>query len=428
MTHTPPTDIRAYLEIRTAAPSGWSPDARRLLVCSTCPGRAQVHRLDLEDDYLPSRRTPRPVDPVRRADRCRLPAGRSATAATTTAASRHRHRRQRTAPVVHRVAAPDAPYAGPNDLDPLVVDPEYIHRPGGVTRDGPRLAYATNRGTGSRSTPGSATCPRQERRVRHRWLDRSRWVLTRRPFPRRHRGHDPAGRQPGVSRRPPGAALRGALTAEHPGWSNCCPTTTSNRPPSGRPPGCRTRPPSCCPPTWARPRAPWRAGSATWTTHGSRWISTRSWRPAGRPAERSTGRGRPARHLERGRISRAELRDPRTLEVPGRSRCRATAWPAATASPAMAATCVLVLVADGARRRVDPRHGRRTCQRATVSPNEVDDELFVDAELVRFPSFDGLEVPAFVHRPRRAPGGVPLPWSWSSTAARSRSTARPSTR
>ena len=31
----------------------------------------------------------------------------------------------------------------------LVVDPEHIHRPGGVSRDGRLLAYATNRGNGT---------------------------------------------------------------------------------------------------------------------------------------------------------------------------------------------------------------------------------------------------------------------------------------
>ena len=31
---------------------------------------------------------------------------------------------------------PDKPHAGPDVLDPLVVDPEFIHRPGGITRDG----------------------------------------------------------------------------------------------------------------------------------------------------------------------------------------------------------------------------------------------------------------------------------------------------
>jgi hypothetical protein len=51
-----PADVRAYLEIRTAGPTGWSPDGRRLLVSSDLPGTAQVHRLDLDDH---SSRSPR---------------------------------------------------------------------------------------------------------------------------------------------------------------------------------------------------------------------------------------------------------------------------------------------------------------------------------------------------------------------------------
>ncbi|HSK24061.1 MAG TPA: hypothetical protein VK906_12830, partial [Egicoccus sp.] len=53
MTAHQSSDIRAYLEIRTAAPSGWSPDARSLLVSSDLPGSAQVHRLDLDGVTLP---------------------------------------------------------------------------------------------------------------------------------------------------------------------------------------------------------------------------------------------------------------------------------------------------------------------------------------------------------------------------------------
>jgi dipeptidyl aminopeptidase/acylaminoacyl peptidase len=51
-------------------------------------------------------------------------------------------------------------------------------------------------------------------------------------------------------------------------------------------------------------------------------------------------------------------------------------------------------------------------QRLTVSPNEVDPAAFVEPELVRFASFDGLEVPAFVYRPdpaSRADADRPLP-------------------
>jgi hypothetical protein len=46
-------DIRPYLEIRTASPTGWSMDGRKLLISSDLPGTAQVHRLDLEGADLP---------------------------------------------------------------------------------------------------------------------------------------------------------------------------------------------------------------------------------------------------------------------------------------------------------------------------------------------------------------------------------------
>ncbi|MEX0835343.1 MAG: S9 family peptidase, partial [Nitriliruptor sp.] len=109
-------------------------------------------------------------------------------------------------------------------------------------------------------------------------------------------------------------------------------------------------------------------------------------------------------------ISRAELRDPRTLEVRG---------PVPLPGDG---------VASGYRFTREGRHltysfssslvpgdvwivdtTTSTCQRATVSPNEVDEEHFIDVELVRFPSFDGLEVPAFVHRPAPSPDGRPAP-------------------
>src|SRR5699024_4708498 len=39
--------------------------------------------------------------------------------------------------------------------------------------------------------------------------------------------------------------------------------------------------------------------------------------------------------------------------------------------------------------------------RLTASPGDVDPDSFVDAQLVRFPSFDGLKIPAFVFRPQQ---------------------------
>jgi dipeptidyl aminopeptidase/acylaminoacyl peptidase len=48
------------------------------------------------------------------------------------------------------------------------------------------------------------------------------------------------------------------------------------------------------------------------------------------------------------------------------------------------------------------RHRHRELERLTTSPSDVDPATFVAPELVRYPSFDGLEVPAFVFRPAGA--------------------------
>ena len=75
-------------------------------------------------------------DAVRRADRGRLPAGRSDRRGRDRlllATDRGGNERHQLFAAVHD---PSQPYEGPDDLEPLVVDPEHIHRPGGVTRDG----------------------------------------------------------------------------------------------------------------------------------------------------------------------------------------------------------------------------------------------------------------------------------------------------
>jgi Tol biopolymer transport system component len=148
MTSSTP-DIRPYLEIRTASPSGWSPDGRRLLVSSDLPGTAQVHRLDLDGADLPV-----PADALRQLTDFTEPIGAGFLPADPTGQGRERLllATDRGGNERHQLftasADPDGPYGGPDDLEPLVVDDDHIHRPGGVTRDGRSLAYATNRGDG----------------------------------------------------------------------------------------------------------------------------------------------------------------------------------------------------------------------------------------------------------------------------------------
>ena len=139
-------DIRSYLEIRTASPSSWSPDGTKLVISSDLPGTAQVHRLDLEDLHgLPveaAALTPvtRFVEPVGAGFLPADPTGQGIDRLllATDRGGNERHQLYTALP------DPAEPYGEPDDLDPLVVDPDHIHRPGGVTRDGRLLAYATN--------------------------------------------------------------------------------------------------------------------------------------------------------------------------------------------------------------------------------------------------------------------------------------------
>jgi dipeptidyl aminopeptidase/acylaminoacyl peptidase len=114
-------------------------------------------------------------------------------------------------------------------------------------------------------------------------------------------------------------------------------------------------------------------------------------------------------------ITRAELRDPHTLEVtravplPGDGVAGGFRFSRDGRYLAFAYSSALV---PGDAWRYDTETGR--LERLTVSPNEVDPAAFVEPELVRFPSFDGLEIPAFVYRPTRRPGrrGRPCRSSW----------------
>jgi hypothetical protein len=136
-------DIRAYLQIRTAGPSGFNRDGSKLLISSNMPGTFQVHRLDI--DRLSGQ--PVPAAELVRVTRHSEPVGGSylpdadRLLLVTDAGGDERQQ---------ILLGPDDP-ARPlayDDLEPLVVDREHIHRPGGVTRDGARLAYATNRRDG----------------------------------------------------------------------------------------------------------------------------------------------------------------------------------------------------------------------------------------------------------------------------------------
>ena len=151
-------DIRPYLEIRTAVPAGFSPDGTRLLISSDLSGSAQVHRLDLGNPgdpdgagVGPPPALPVPAEQLAVVTRFEEPIGAGYLPDDPTGEGRVRlllatdrggNERHQLFTATDR---PARPLRSADDLEPLVVDDDHIHRPGGVTRDGRWLAYATNR-------------------------------------------------------------------------------------------------------------------------------------------------------------------------------------------------------------------------------------------------------------------------------------------
>ncbi|WP_130650984.1 S9 family peptidase [Egicoccus halophilus] len=400
-----PSDIRAYLEIRTASPSGWSPDGASLLVSSDLPGSAQVHRLDLADAVLPV-----PAHDLVPVTRFEEPIGAGYLPADPTGANGHRlllatdrggNERHQLFTAPH---APASAFTGPDELDALVVDDEYIHRPGGVTRDGRLLAYATNRGNGVAFdtwvrdlTDGSERCV----------FATGGWTGPG--------GFSPDGRYLAVTEMTtrPGDNVVHLVDLEQVG----------DTPLSAGDPGVVELAP--------HPERESSVGTPSWLPDASAFFFSTD---VGRDHS-AIARGTPAgdheivvetgwdtgcgvdwsgRHLlvawnDDGR-TRVQLRDPATLAVtdevplPGEGVAGGFRFTRDGRWLVFAFTSATV-PGDVWRYDTDERH----LQRVTVSPCEVDPATFVTPELVRFPSFDGLEVPAFVYRPQRAPERGPAP-------------------
>ncbi|MTV25133.1 S9 family peptidase [Nitriliruptoraceae bacterium ZYF776] len=410
---TAPADVRAYLEIRTAGPSGWSPDGRRLLVSSNLSGTAQVHRLDLDAvDALP-------VDvadlaPVTRFDE---PVGAGFLPADPTGQGRDRlllasdHGGDEKHQLFTADPAPATPYAGPDDLDPLVVDRDHIHRPGGVTRDGTRLAYATNRRDGVAFDTW----------VRDLVTGEDRCVLTTGGWTGPG-GFSPDGRylavselttRPGDNRvllvdlhaLPDGSEPDGLpVGRDHPAVTELLPHDD-------------LEPSAVGTPSWLPDSSAFFLSADVGRDHAALWRGTpggdlevvleTGWSTGGAVDWSGT-------HLlvtwNEGGITRAELRDPTTLEVhgpvplPGDGVAGGFRFTRDGRHLAFSFSSSLV---PGDGWVYDTVAGELT--RLTVSPCEVDPSSFVEPELIAFPSFDGLEVPAFVFRPRERADARPAP-------------------
>ena len=402
--HPAPPDISAYLEIRTAAPSSWSPDGTKLLVSSDLSGTAQVHRLDLEpppqlptptaqltpltrfDEPIGAGYLPRPPGPD---DDGHGPTGDVLLLATDVGGNER----------YQLFTAPDDPTAvltGPDDLEPLVHDPEHIHRPGGVSRDGRWLAYATNRGDGvAFDTWVRDLRTGHERRV----FATGGWTGPG--------GFSPDARYLAVTELTTRAgdnqvhlldlhALGDDEVADaaHPAVTELCP----------------------------HPEEAGTVGTPTWLPDSSAFYLATD---VGR-AFVGLARGTPdgawdhviepgwdagavvdwtGSHLlvvwNEGGITRAELRDPVTMDLraplplPGDGVASGFRFSRDGRWLTFGYSSPLI---PGDAWRYDTATG--VLEQLTASPGEVDPATFVDAERVHVTAFDGLEVPAFVFRPR----------------------------
>jgi dipeptidyl aminopeptidase/acylaminoacyl peptidase len=388
-------DIRAYLHIRTAGPSGFNRDGRRLLISSNLPGTTQVHRLDvarLRDgpvaaaDLLAVTAHSEPVGAayLPHTDRLLL---------VTDVGGDERHQ---------ILLGPDDPPRPLTyeDLEPLVVDREHIHRPGGVTRDGARLAYATNRrdgvafdavvrdlATGTEQVVwarGGAVFPAG-------WSPRGSWLalteLTDRPGDNRTHLVTPDGaRTVEVFPHDDGPEASVGAPAWLPDESACFVSTSVGREFRGvfrltvEPEGVAAAAPEPV------SDVPWDSGCAIdWT--GRHLLVT------------SNVDG----------VTRAELRAPESL-----ARTADIPLPGDGVAGPFTFSKDGRWLAYGFSSATVPgdvwRYSTVTgaTERVTVSPCDVDPASFVPPELVRVSSFDGLAVPAFVFRPRGAAGPHPV--------------------
>lgn len=382
--------IRAYLEIRTSRPGSFNQDGSRQLISSNLPGTSQVFRLDagqLDDAPLPPDELVQLTDHAEPVWAGYLP-GRDRLLLTADDEGNERWQ---------LYLADDDPAApmGLDDLEALVVDPGHIHRAGGVTRDGRRLAYGTNARNGvdfdvrvrdldsgrdrEVHAPGGWTSPAG-------WSPSGRWLavseLTTRPGDNRMHLLEPGtGRRVEVAPHDEGREASVGAPSWLPDESAAFVSTDVGR---EVPAVCRLEP----------------GADGAVDGRDLEVVVETGW-PTG------CGVDWEGRHLlvtwnEDG-ISRAELRDPRSLErvaevpLPGDGVAGSYRFSRDGRHLAFGFSSSRV---PGDAWRWDTVTGELT--RLTVSPSAVDPGTFVEPDLVRLPSFDGLEVPAFVFRPRDA--------------------------
>jgi dipeptidyl aminopeptidase/acylaminoacyl peptidase len=375
-------DVRPYLEIRTASPSGFSPDGSRLLVSSNLPGTAQLYRLS-SDQLVEAPLAPSELDQLTSLPEpvggAYLPTDDRLLLATD-AGGNERHQ------LYTLGADPAAPVRSVDELEPLVVDAEHIHRPGGLSRDGRLLAYATNRRNGTDFDVVVRDLTSGEEETVYApggWAGAAGFSpdaavvaiseLTERPGDNRvHLLERATGQLTELDRHPDAPASVGS-PGWYPGSRRFVYSSDVGREFSAVFRGSLdgVEPELVFDPGWD-------AGAAIdW--HGRQLLVV--WNEDG--------------------ISRARLLDPETFEtrvdVPLPGDGVASGWRFSRDGRYLAFGFSSSLVpGDAWRYDVD----RGELLRLTSSPSDVDPAGFAEPDLVRFPSFDGESVPAFVFRPR----------------------------
>jgi dipeptidyl aminopeptidase/acylaminoacyl peptidase len=386
--------IGAYLQIRTAGPAGFNHDGSRLLVSSDVPGTFQLYRLDLgrlrgahvaTADLVQLTAHGEPVRGTYLPDTDRL-------LLVTDVGGDERHQ---------ILVGPDDPPRplSYDDLEPLVVDREHIHHPGGVTRDGKRLAYATNRRDG---VAFDAIVRDMTSGVEHAawerggavfpvgWSPRGRWLavsqFTDRPGDNRIHllGSDDAGE---VELFPHDSGPEASVGA--PVWlpdeSACFVSTSVGREFQGV----------------------FRVPTGSGADHAAAELV------ADLPWDCDCAIDWEGRHLlvasNVDGFTHAELRDPASLDevvevpLPGDGVADSFTF---TRDGRWLAYAFSSATVPGDVWRYNTVTG--ATERLTMSPCDVDPATFVAPHLVRVTSFDGIEIPAFVFRPRDVAGPHPV--------------------